>query len=578
MKITRTRLLEITAVIILAAVFLRVFLSLELYSDDIYYASFFQNGFSGFWEKARDHFLNFNGRSLVHGVIWCALALGRGFTALLMTATLLSIPLLYSRLNGGKSLMTAAFFLLLLMSPSPMLLKESLFWTSGFFNYVFPFLCFISALLLAKKAARTKKLSLLALIGASQLLLAATMEQIGAATAFATLLFALSEMLRQRRFLPNAALSPVCGALGVISIFASPATRARLDAEVAGGICEFARSSVLCFARVGSHIISYALLICLAFLAVSATASKRTSLRVSAAVTAAALIAAKISGGTLLCLAAFLALCAYTVACGILLMLRENLRFLGILPLSGVFSVALISVTRSAEPRSALMMTLCLALFTAMLLSSSPTSRNRINIAQNGAKALTAVLCAAAFIPTLTGYLKNEAVRNENLAAIESAKQTGELYYRVDYDPEYAHSLMFDDGHFYNTFVDLHGLRNAEIRLVSDIFPSIECNGSAVTCPAWEKDGERFFPLEPIVNALGGSVSWSPQKTEIRLAEKLISVAGSTATAEDVSFDVSESLRRDFFCMLVTEDFLERVLGLEAVFSAEENRYKIYQK
>lgn len=577
MKITRTRILEITAVVILTAIFLRVFLSLELYSDDIYYASFAHNGFSGFWEKAKDHFLNFNGRNLVHLIIWCALAIGRGFTAVLMCAVLLAIPFLGARLCNGKALLTSVFFLLLVMSVSPFILRESIFWTSGFFNYVFPFLCLICALILADAALEGKKTWVLALVCAAQFLLAATMEQIGAATVFATALFAAKKMTRCKRFLPGAALFTLCGFLGWLSIFASPATRARFNGEIDTNAALFIRSNAGSFTQIGSHVIFGSFAVCLAFIAVSALVSARRSVWIFASATSAGIVTARIFGGTLLCLAAFLMLCAYTVLLGIHAIKNKAEHFRGILLLSGVFSAGIISVTDSAEPRSAVMLILCFALFTALSATELTSYVLAIKAAQNVAKALLSLTCAIIFIPTFMGYIENEAIRNENLSSIEEARQTGELLYSIDYDTKYAHSLMFDDGHFYNTFVALHDLEGVRVRLVSDILPSIYCEDAAVPCPVIDKDGKQYFPLEPIAEALGGGVAWSPQKTEIHVLGRKLILEGNNAYVGDTSFDVSQSLRRDFCCMLVTEDFLEEIAGVNCDFSDDDNSYKIYK-
>ena len=179
---------------------LRVFLSQELYSDDIYYASFFNDGFYSFLKKARDHFESFNGRNLVHSIIWCSLALGRAFTALLTAGVFFSIPTVFAYGEGKKIPFShIAFFAALTMALSPVILKESLFWTSGFFNYVFPLLCIIITIFLQKYLCENKvSIYIIILLCPVFFLLSATTEQAGASAVFAAVFCAIVYLIYNR--------------------------------------------------------------------------------------------------------------------------------------------------------------------------------------------------------------------------------------------------------------------------------------------------------------------------------------------------------------------------------------------
>ena len=164
---------------------------------------------------------------------------------------------------------------------------------------------------------------------------------------------------------------------------------------------------------------------------------------------------------------------------------------------------------------------------------------------------------------------------NRNLAAIDRAKESGTLYYSIDYAHEYAHSLMFDDGYFYNTFAALHGLENTKIVLTSEILPAIYCGGEKLPCPAIEKEGKLWFPLEISVAAMGGSTAWSPEEMQIHIGGRKLSLRASTVFEGEREFDASLHVRRDFFCILVSESFMRDILGTDVVFSAQENAYYI---
>ena len=550
-----------------AALFLFAFLSLELYADDLYYATFMKGGFCEFAEKAKDHFQTFNGRNFVHIIIWFALALGKEFTALLMTTVLFAIPLTFSAANKRADLSFCAVFTALVMLLSPVMLRETLFWTSGFFNYVFPFFCLVCALALQKKAYENQKLRFVVAFCPLHFLFGATTEQIGATAVFASFLFALCAMASERKLLPRLLAAPTCGALGWASIFASPATRARMEAESAGNLFGNAAHT---FTSVGIHVLREgAFLLVLVFIALTLLRppAYKKAVRTIGVICLAAATAAHFLPGRRSVFFAFGALCLYAVFCGILCLPKSESRLCGICLLSGVFSVAVICFTSSAEPRSALAFAFGLALFSA-------SSICKIAV-KTGARALLCLFCALAFLPTLAGYAANGSLRNRNLAAIDRAKESGTLYYSIDYAHKYAHSLMFDDGYFYNTFASLHGLENAEIVLTSEILPAIYYGGEKLPCPAIEKDGKLWFPLESSVAAMGGSTAWSPEEMQIHVRGRKLSLRASTVFEGEREFDASLCVRRDFFCILVSESFMRDILGTDVVFSAQENAYYI---
>ena len=162
--------------------------------------------------------------------------------------------------------------------------------------------------------------------------------------------------------------------------------------------------------------------------------------------------------------------------------------------------------------------------------------------------------------------------------AIENAYTSGVLIYSMDYDPKYAHSLMYDDGYFYNAFVRLYNLQNTDISLTGTDLPVVYCEGIKLSCPAVIKDNTIFFPLEHTVSALGGTTSWSPSEMRISFYGKEISVVGNMVYSNSVNYDASLSIRRDFFCMLVTKEFLNDILGLEVTFDESNNTYEIILK
>ena len=55
---------------------------ITVYSDDYWYGTFFQNGFSGFLREMYQHYMQTNGRLYVHAIIPVVLLLDRKSTRL----------------------------------------------------------------------------------------------------------------------------------------------------------------------------------------------------------------------------------------------------------------------------------------------------------------------------------------------------------------------------------------------------------------------------------------------------------------------------------------------------------------
>lgn len=549
------------AVLALAAfgVFLRVFLSLELYSDDFYYSTFFRDGPASFFEKVKDHFETFNGRTLIHFVIWISLALGRTFTPILMTAVLFAVPLAFAKTEKSNIcgvFTLCAFFAMFMMTVSVTVLRESLFWTSGFFNYVLPFLCLILSLILQKNADKKRGFSQIFFFCAAQLLLASTMEQISAATVFATALFGFVQMIRQKKFLPRYLAAPVCGALGFASILLSPATRERIGMEVE---ISFLSKTALNFADIGSFFVKDgAFALSLVFIAVTAVYMVASTKRLRVLFFALPCTGVFtwvhfFTNRKLATFIGFTALCLYMLVLAIECILKREHVFCGILLLSGLFSVFVIILTSSAGARTSLPLILSAALVAAAFakdlaeLVCANIASQKVDFAVRTASlSLSFCACIYAFSPTFAGYMKNEAVRNANLAAIEEAKAGDSLYYNMDYDEKYAHSLMYDDGYFYNTFAELYGIDKSRIYLISECFPPIYCKGNMLSCPAITFNKKVYFPLRASVEALGGTVKWSSNETRIYIFGEEFFLRGVSIVHGDNVYWVESELKTNF--------------------------------
>ena len=155
-------IIAIGMLFILAIVF-----SIELYSDDFFYITFLNNGISSFIETNINHYQTVNGRVLVHIIDEIVLKLGKWFYMIILPIMLLYIfyssakTLLKEASLSSKEniLLSIAFSLSIFMYIDVYVLKETAFWITGAFNYIFPLAMSISALLIIQKILSKNTLS-----------------------------------------------------------------------------------------------------------------------------------------------------------------------------------------------------------------------------------------------------------------------------------------------------------------------------------------------------------------------------------------------------------------------------------
>ncbi len=571
-KMHKIAIFGATLLFLSAIIFFRLFFSMDLYSDDYYYGTFFKDGLSSFFIQMKIHFQQNNGRTLVHTLACVILACGNMFSAFFMTIFLFLIPVVYCKTTGKrlvKTLFVTAFFGFFLMTVSPLILKESLFWTAGYFNYVFPFLCLILAMYLQDQIRKAKKTRTIVLFSLFQLVLGATNEQPSAATAFATAFLALCYIIEERKWNMKYLIAPAMNTLGFASIFLSPGTLSRLHGETETAhfiyrtglhIAEVGKLflmegaftlSILFFvfvsfypliAKKGNKLLLLGLPMGLGFILLRQAATRRLYV----------FIAFAILGLYLLLAALVMAICDRKYADSALL-------------LAGLFSVFVISLTATIGPRVAICLIFSMGLVLSrivyeMLCVLAVRLRASFCIQFVGSL-LLASYCLILAVPTIRGYLKNETIRDENIAAVESARKTGILDYNMDLDITCSHTPIFRDGYCYNVFVDYYDLQNTKIFFKSSIYPAIYANGERLPFVAVSEGDRVFFPIERIVAAFGGQTAWSREKTDIQLFDRGFSLVGDLLYEEEYAFDVTGRVRRNYYCLMFSDDILRDVFG-----------------
>lgn len=489
-------------------------------SDDYWYSTFWDNGLSGYWELMIYHYQTMNGRVLVHILAHAILHLGNWAFAAMCLTICIAVPAMAAKALGiGRNRIIAVviFFLYGMLLMPQQILNQGVFWVSASCNYIFP-----SALICILAIALEKKQKW-AWIAA--FLSGATTEQMGLASVFLCGIYAVDAVIRKKK---NGAYwaSTAAAALGVLSVFASPATARRASEGVGingiGKMFLTLRSGILREKAILTEnpfpiLVMVVLLAAMAFMIWEKTRKK--GVWAIAAGGCAGLLAG-CSGSEQLCWigfsVAFVAMAALTLG-----LMGLGHRLSGALVLAGLFSAAVILPTNSVEPRVMTPACFLLLLCVCLLAADRGFWGKR--------PALVILVCAAAttvwLIPALKGYAYNYRIDRLNKQLASEAKQTGFIQYCTDYDMDYTWIKADHDPYFRIKYLESCGFPEHD-RVIffsqSDVYPHIiyygeELLGDGVLT---DEQGRVLLPLRQILTKLGGELVWEDGKTKISLDQR----------------------------------------------------------
>ena len=505
----------VAAVLFLA---LAALLGITVYSaDDYWYSTFMDGGFGEFLELTREHYMTFNGRVLVHVVAQLILHFGTWFFAVVGTALCASLPcaavLAAGRGRDRLGICAAVFAIGLLVMPHGMLVQGVL-WISAFCNYVLPTAMLFGEILMLSRVTSRDSVSLraLPLCALCGLACGATTEQSGFVALAASLFFCLVCLIENRRTLAAPLLTAVCNALGLLTVFMSPATQSRFEQETrASGAAETLDALWHSFEDhawvLGSSRIM-AILLALLFICAAIVLRRATSRR---AALAAALVPVPFALFIPFCPIArlpvlYAALFAALLLCALALILAKR-RVQGLLILCAIAAVCVMLPTNTTGERVLLPFYLCM-LGSASLLAGEAAELIK-PVLRLGGLSLAAAAVLVLRIPTFGACLDNYRVERLNLDYAREARDTGVLYYCMDYNMEYTHTKAFNSDYFFEMYLKSAGLDPEETRVYAygEGLPVAYLNGERLPSPAITgRDGEYLLPVDSIVEGLGGTV------------------------------------------------------------------------
>lgn len=557
---------------------------ISVYSaDDFWYSTFFDHGLSGYFALMEEHYQLFNGRVLVHVAAQLLLYLGRWAYALTCAGLCLWMPLSValaegrSREEGG---MAAALFAIGLLAMPLSMMREGMFWLSAFCNYVLPTAMICGELFLLRRMRERGHCDWKtgALLCVYAFCCGATTEQSGLVAALVPLYYFLSA-LGKGRLRTVTLLQVLCALGGLGTIFLSPATQIRTEAELnINAALSMPERLEGHFGRAADLLTENwmpVLLLALALLLVGVLAGQRTGKKwpvLCGALSAALAVALFPVAEARLWL--FLALFVLLLASAVVLLILGRETTAGLL-LCALASVAVMLPTNSVASRTLLPFYLYLLLGVALL--AGELLQQLPEPWRFGLPFLSAALAVAVLAPTLAGFWYNYQLDLQNRQAAREAAATGELRYCIDYDMNYTWRKPYSESYIYLSYLDSAGLGDKEdlkVYFFSEDMPNVYVRGQQVGLPAPPRaSGGYFLPLRGVIEALGGSIGMNESDLAVELGGQVyildfpvLGTARLVWTAADGNrHEMTGDTSLGYYSVCLAEDFFTQCFGLQVV-------------
>ena len=199
--------MNLKKIILLSFFFILVFLinsQIGLFGDDYYYVSFVKNNF---FELHKNHYIEVNGRAIVHLLDSIFLALPKIFWSILNSLMITSIAYFASKIialfSSKKNIFEKSIiiFLFSILTIDILVTRQSVYWITGSFNYIYPTFMFFgywyTLLKYSLNNFQNKKVLPLVILA---FLASATVEQAGMMSFGATFLFFIFCFIEKKNY------------------------------------------------------------------------------------------------------------------------------------------------------------------------------------------------------------------------------------------------------------------------------------------------------------------------------------------------------------------------------------------
>ena len=483
-----------------------------LYGDDFIYATYFSDGFSEFISKTADHYVQMNGRALVHFILELVLIFKDSLFFIVIPLFIILTFFIYGKICLKDEYKKTEFItvsLMLLMCLSFAILREGILWMAGYLNYVLPtLLAFLSLYLL-----KNNKMQPLCLI--LSFICGATTEQGGAMAVSSMVLYIVASLEKKEKISKKAYLLPLFAFLGYLTVILSPATSGRtaLEAtETVPIIKRFENLFYIAFSKYGAT-----WLFELTLLLISAKLYKKQK-----TLSLIGFIASAISTAAYFYKAYIICGLVVTV---VFLLMGFTLLFKGIykeqasIGLSALLSAGMLLLSTTFGFRNLIPLYIALICLSGnIFISYLPKDIFIKSVATLLIFAIT-LICS---LPTINGYIANREIIDQNISAISNEDEG--FYHNVDLIPEYSYNQFITDNYYRDAFRKIYSVdKDTKIFLKGRDFTDLRINGEHLEYPMYTEDNKDFFPLKDVIKAYGGEISYDRETRDI-----IININGKT--------------------------------------------------
>lgn len=477
-----------------------------MYGDDLIYGTYLSDGFANFVKMNIRHYNELNGRIFVHVLLETLLAAkDRLFFAavpVMLFGAFFAMSEIFS--EKGKTAEFCAYGLMGVMCLSPYLLREGMLWMAGAFNYILPVSFAAAAFYAVERSYNFKKNPPYCLVLA--FLCGASTEQCAVIAISASVLYMLFVFAGERKVSKKGMILTAVMCLGLLTIVLAPGTGARAKREALESASDaIERLGELYKIALGDFGIAWVFFFTQIVFAVKLRKK---------AVTGACLAA---EAALCLCGKYFAAGAILTTAlCALAFSIAKSLPRYACFLLAALLSMGMMVIadsfgTRNFMPAILIMLGIC----SGELAGS---------IKNKAVQPIALCVAAAIFAPTISGYVQNRSIINENIKNLEKAD--GEIFYNADINPLYGYYQFYADSFYTDGIKKIYGLeKDDKIHIRGKDFRDLYVNGVLTENPEYVGGGESYYPMRNVLEACGAKIEYDG-KTSIKIGGKTICFDG----------------------------------------------------
>lgn len=587
-----TAVKRIALICMAVSVFLFILLlsKITAYSDDYHFGTVFDYDFSRFCDQTFSHYLESNGRLLVHFLLELTLLADTKIYMFLCPAVVvLCAYLICAICNQRVSLielsLSVSVSILLLLGLPTVFLSSSVLWMSGSFNFVLPLAFVLVAIFFYSRSIQDNSVSVCSVIFC--FLAGATTEQYGFYVCIAVWgiwIMALGrKAIRFRKFW----IAPLFALIGYLTVLLAPGMWGRVDNETLGFWSfldpqllrmRFFEISVQYFDWNGCGIF----VVLFVLLSASLIFSRRKYPRLLVLGYPVAVFLACANG--IYAYYSGYVLFFYLLFLGILFVSRREHTALGCIILGSLGTQLLLLITAVYGYRTTMPLVFTLVLLSAYFLLEILRGRNHLFyfVVLMG----IAVFSFGNYIDTYRGYDNAKIVLDENIEAMKECQDGGELHLSLDVDPYYGYTPFYENEYFYYAYLEYYEVDygKTEIYLDGKDYVPFYIDGKIAKIPCYVDDnGAVYVPLLDLAESFGAYHINYEEKTvtyqinDLKVYQKTdpsiykTNRLYSDADYENLIVDESDLLTLMCSFAFLSDTKAEELFGIEVVYD-EENQ------